>query len=248
MALLLMPFLQLLRVSPHWHDALLVVLEHQGEPCVAGITTKQSGPTCRAPASTSPTPLCATATASTATATTVQAPAGDTTTTTNAATTAATPTAAAKAGPAVSTSTLPWPPGGCCCEPIVTGAGRQRGVPAGQYHQAAQWSLLLVLRGGGGMEQRCRRPTWFPSPHAHGIARVLYTLSAHLCAFMRQHEQQHVTIMMSRSTHLAHPAACRRVSMPSLVCLQSVPTVFSLMRYTSPALSVMSTGWPVHCE
>ena len=98
------------------------------------------------------------------------------------------------------------------------------------------------------MEQRCRRPTWFPSPHAHGIARVLYTLSAHLCAFMRQHEQQHVTIMMSRSTHLAHPAACRRVSMPSLVCLQSVPTAFSLMRYTSPALSVMSTGWPVHCE
>jgi hypothetical protein len=65
---------------------------------------------------------------------------------------------------------------------------------------------------------------------------------------MRQHEQQHVTIMMSRSTHLAHPAACRRVSMPSLVCLQSVPTAFSLMRYTSPALSVMSTGWPVHCE
>ena len=98
------------------------------------------------------------------------------------------------------------------------------------------------------MEQRCRRPTWFPSPHAHGIARVLCTLSAHLCAFMRQHEQQHVTIMMSRSTHLAHPAACRRVSMPSLVCLQSVPTAFSLMRYTSPALSVKSTGWPVHCE
>ena len=141
MALLLMPFLlatKLLRVSPHWHDALLVVLEHQGEPCVAGITTKESGPTCRAPASTSPTPLCATATASTATATTVQAPAGDTATTTNAATTAATPTATAKAGPAVSTSTLPWPPGGCCCEPIVTGTGRQRGVPVGQNHQAAQ--------------------------------------------------------------------------------------------------------------